>query len=156
MITARAPRCLWTPNRDGQGRSIREACEIARRWGVVIPEDVSFHSRPRREFGPDTYARTTRFEELAGTIVRWEWLYNTLTGKIPFMIREDVFGSDEAIVAVFGHEMFELEKLRAAFDSDHPIEHWEAETSPHYDHNFHCEAWDYADSLVEQMRAGGR
>jgi hypothetical protein len=38
-------------------------------------------------------------------------LYGT-TGKSPFLIRPDVLDSDEAIVAVFAHEMHEIEALR--------------------------------------------
>ena len=40
MIAGRAPRFQWRPNADGAIRTIDEACEIARRWGVTIPDYV--------------------------------------------------------------------------------------------------------------------
>ncbi len=114
------------------------------RQGVVLQVlPKAFHGKP--------YARTTKFEEFDGTIMQWGRLFNH-RGKIPFVVRADVFQSDEAIVAVIGHEVYELERLREAFDSREPIEKWEAETCPTNEGNFHCQAWDYADSLIEKMR----
>jgi hypothetical protein len=141
-------------NENRESRSISEARDLATRWGVVIPDYVDFHVAPPGYLDADTYAKTTTFRECEGTIIQWDWFFHEKTGKIPFLIREEVLKSDEGIVAVFGHEMYELEKLRVAFDSHAPIEYWEAETSPHNDGNFHCKAWDYADSLVEKMREG--
>ena len=46
--------------------------------------------------------------------VYWQDHYN-IFGRIPFLIHPDVLVSDEAIVAVFEHEMFELSKLREIF-----------------------------------------
>ncbi len=46
--------------------------------------------------------RTTTFRELEGTIIDWSWFSHKKTGKIPFLIREDILESDEAIVAVIG------------------------------------------------------
>jgi hypothetical protein len=63
--------------------------------------------------------------------------------------------SDEAIVAVIGHEMFEFEMLRSIFAEGAPVEKWEAETSPNNRGNFHWQAWDYADELVARMREEG-
>ena len=37
-----------------------------------------------------------------GTIIDWSWFSHKKTGKIPFLIREDILESDEAIVAVIG------------------------------------------------------
>jgi hypothetical protein len=68
------------------------------------------------------------------------------------LIRKDILASDEAIVAVIGHEMFELELLRSIFADGASIEKWEAETSPNNPGNFHWKAWDYADDLVARMR----
>ena len=70
------------------------------------------HIAPPGYLDADTYAKTTTIRECDGTIIGWEWFIHEKTGKIPFLIREDVLGSDEAIVAVIGHEMYELERLR--------------------------------------------
>ena len=82
-------------------------------------------------------------------------LVNTLTGKVPFLVRPDILKSDEAIVGVFGHEMYELEALRGILKKGKtPIEHFIGHTSPDNPGNFHDEAWDYADDLVARMRKG--
>ncbi len=85
----------------------------------------------------NTTARTTTFREFEGTIIDWSWFFHKKTGKIPFLIRKDIMASDEAIVAVIGHEMFELEMLRTIFAGGAPVELWEAETSPHNPGNIH-------------------
>jgi hypothetical protein len=54
--------------------------------------------------------------------VGWSWFFYTTTGKIPFLIRKDIMASDEAIVAVIGHEMFELAMLRSIFADGAPVE----------------------------------
>ena len=100
----------------------------------------------------NTTAKTTTFREFEGTIIDWSWFFHKKTGKIPFLIRKDIMASDEAIVAVIGHEMFELEMLRSIFAEGAPVEKWEAETSPNNPGNFHWQAWDYADDLVARMR----
>ena len=152
-IRGKKPGYEWKPNLDDQIRTIKEAVAIAKKWGVEIPHYVSFHRKPMKHFDADTYARATELRFKDGVIIRWEYLFNSRTGKIPFHIREDILQSDEAIVALFGHEMFELELLRKEFDSNHPIEHWDAETDRDNEPSFHCEAWDYADKLIENMRA---
>src|SRR5947209_5835942 len=108
MIAGAAPRFEWRPNPDGATRSIDEACEIARRWGVEIPSYVQFSADEYHYLDEDTTARTTTFREFEGTIISWSWFFHKKTGKIPFLIRQDILASDEAIVAVIGHEMLEV------------------------------------------------
>ncbi len=153
MIEGRTPKYAWRPNADGKARSIEEACQIARRWGVVIPEYVSFSIDKYGWLDEQTTAKTTTFKEPAGTMIYWSMLFHKHTGKIPFLIRKDIMQSDEAIVAVIGHEMCELEEMRMAFGEEGaPIEEWLAEAHPDNEGNFHWQAWDYADSLVAKMR----
>lgn len=152
MLAGSAPRFEWRPNPEGVVRTVDEAQEIARRWGVVIPEDVSFAIDNYGYLDEKTTAKTTTFREFEGTIIDWSWFFHKLTGKIPFLIRPDIMASDEAIVAVIGHEMFELAMLRSLFAHGAPIEQWEAETSPNNPGNCHYQAWDYADHLVARMR----
>jgi hypothetical protein len=153
MIGGRVPKYEWRPNLDGKTRSIEEAYQIAQRWGVVIPDYVSFAVDKYGWLDADTTARTTTFKEPAGTMIYWSSLFHKLTGRIPFLIRRDIMGSDEAIVAVIGHEMYELEEMRKAFgENGAPIEHWLAEAHPDNEGNYHWLAWDYADGLVARMR----
>ena len=152
IIAGAAPRFEWRSNPDGAARTIEEACQIARHWGVQIPAYVQFWVDEHDYLDENTTARTTKFREFEGTIIDWSWFFHKNTGRIPFLIRKDILASDEAIVAVIGHEMFELEMLRSTFAEGAPIEKWEAETSPSNPGNFHWQAWDYADSLVARMR----
>jgi hypothetical protein len=152
MIAGRAPRFQWRRNSDGVSRTINEACEIARQWSVTIPDYVSLSVDEYGYCDENTTAKTTTFSEPDGTVVDWSWLFHKKTHKIPFLIRKDILYSDEAIVAIIGHEMYELERLRESFGAGAPIEHWEAETSPNNPGNFHSKAWDYADELVARMR----
>jgi hypothetical protein len=155
MLEGRGLRYEWRPNADGQTRSIEEACAIARRWGVAIPDYVAFFVDKYGWLDAETTAKTTTFKEPAGTIIHWSSLFHKDTGKIPFLIRRDILSSDEAIVAVIGHEMYELEEMRKAFQGQGaPIEEWLAEAHPDNEGNFHCQAWDYADTLVARMRGG--
>jgi hypothetical protein len=112
MIAGAGPHFEWKPNPDGATRTIQEACEIARRWGVEIPSYVQFWIDEYDYLDENTTAKTTTFREFEGTIIDWSWFFHKKTGKIPFLIRKDVLASDEAIVAVIGHEMFELKMLR--------------------------------------------
>jgi len=153
MIGGRAPKYKWRPNHDGKTKSIEEAYQIARRWGVVIPDYVSFAIDKYGWLDEDTTAKTTTFKEPAGTMIYWSSLFHKKTGKIPFLIRKDIMRSDEAIVAVIGHEMYELEEMRKAFgETGAPIESWQAEAHADNEGNLHWQAWDYADELVARMR----
>ena len=91
--------------------------------------------------------------------VRRPFHYNK-NRKVPFRIHPDVLTSDEAIVAVFRHEMHELSLLREVFmqsgtesmdGTDHGLQ--TAEGRPG---NFHERAWDEADKIVLRMRRRGR
>ncbi|MGC8643252.1 MAG: hypothetical protein ACP5XB_25620 [Isosphaeraceae bacterium] len=152
MIRGAAPRVEWKLNPEGATRTIEEACEIARRWGVIIPSYVQFFADEYNYLDENTTAKTTTFREPEGTMIDWSWFFHEKTGKIPFLIRKDVLASDEAIVAVMAHEMYELERLHSIFAAGAPIEKWEAETSPNNPGNSHWQAWDYADDLVARMR----
>jgi hypothetical protein len=155
MIAGQSPRLKWSENPDGKKRTIEEAKEIAQRHGVPIPDDVDFFEFD--ELPEYMTARGPKVTKPAGSIVFWADLVNTLTGKVPFLVRPDVLKSDEAIVAVFGHEMYELEALRGILNKGKtPIEHFIGHTAPGIPGNYHEEALDYADDLVERMRKEGK
>jgi hypothetical protein len=78
-----------------------------------------------------------------------------VTGKIPFLVRPEILKSDEAIVGVFGHEMYELEALRGILRKGKTrIEHYINYTRVDNPGNLHDKAWNHADELVERMRKG--
>jgi len=98
-----------------------------------------------------------RVDKPAGTIVFWSDLVHDLTGRVPFRIWPRILNSDEAIVAVFAHEVFELEKLRPILEKGATrIEDFIALTRPGIPGNLHDQAWDHADRLVELMRQEGQ
>ncbi len=155
MISGQSPGHQWQRNAGGETRTIEEAIAIAKRFGVKIPADVDFFVDEWGELGGDITARGPQVTKPAGALVSWSDLVHDLTGKVPFRIRPDILESDDAIVAVFAHEMFELEKLRpllqeGATSIDQFIEH----TRPGNPGNYHDAAWEAADVLVERMRGG--
>jgi hypothetical protein len=92
-------------------------------------------------------------EQLDG-YVYWREHYNRF-GKIPFQIHPDVLTSDEAIVAVFAHEMSELSQLREVFISSKgrmDAMDYAAQVATDRLGNFHDKAWDKADEAVLSMR----
>jgi hypothetical protein len=98
--------------------------------------------------------RTARVQA-GGAIVYWSDLVHDKTKKVPFRIWDGILKSDEAIVAVFAHEMYELGELRPILqEGKTTIEEFEGLTCPGNPGNLHDEAWDVADAKVEQMRKG--
>lgn len=59
------------------------------------------------------------------------------------------------VVAVFGHETYELEKLRPILKEEKTsIEQFIGHTCADNPGNFHDEAWEFADQLIQRMRKG--
>jgi hypothetical protein len=152
MIAGQLPRQQWRPNPGGQARTIEEAIAIARRFGLRIPDDVDFFVDEIGDLDEMTTARGPKVSKIAGTIVTWSDLAHDKTGKVPFRIRQDILTSDEAIVAVFAHEMHELEMLRPLLRRGISIEEYGGHPRPGNPGNFHDEAQDPADVLVGRMR----
>jgi hypothetical protein len=87
-------------------------------------------------------------------MISWDQFYNRFE-QIPVRVNPVVLESDEAIVAVFGDEMHELNSLRALFEANGGAMR-AGELSrlikEGIEHNLHDEAWDVADRLVAAMR----
>jgi hypothetical protein len=164
-IRGQGPRIKWETNKGGLKRTIEEAVSIARRNGVEIPEDVEFFEAERGQLRGSlrAFLAGKRFETARGPDVDarddgriyLQDHYNKY-GRIPFRVHPDVLASDEAIVAVFQHEMHELSLMREAFRRsrngsmngfDYGIQ-----TSVGRPGNFHDLAWDEADKVVLRMR----
>jgi hypothetical protein len=155
MITGQSPTIKWQPNPGVETRTIEEAKAIAKRHGVPIPEDVDFFADELGELDENWTACGPRVDKPVGSIVDWTDLVHDRTGKVPFRVWPGILNSDEAIVAVFAHEMFELERLRPIFEEGTTtIEAFIAQTRPGSPGNLHDQAWDRADELVERMRKG--
>jgi hypothetical protein len=156
MIAAQYPTREWRDNPDGQIRTIEEAILIAMKFGVKIPDDVAFFVDEFGELDETTMARSSRVVKPTGEKVYWADLVHDETGKVPFRIWPGILKSDEAIVAVISHELHELEKLRPFLqEGSLSIDDFIAQTEPGKAGNYHDEAWDVADEMVDQMRKAG-
>ena len=87
--------------------------------------------------------------------IRWEDCLHDRTRKLPVRIRSRVLESDEAVVAVIAHELYEIVHLRAAFVASGDVltprqvsEH----ISYDYPGNLHYQAVAFGDRLVRTMR----
>lgn len=147
--TAQDPRTLpWAPTGKGP-RDDAEAVALAKRWGVVIPEDIAFHFRDDM-VPPDAYAIYNTF--LSTRNYRWSDFY--AKERINVKVRRSVLESDEAIVAVIAHEMFEINELRRLFEHRQIISGTEIirMVRTGVPGNLHDRAWDAADEIVRAMR----
>jgi hypothetical protein len=153
-IAGQFPKIQWRPNAGGQVRTIEEAVEIARRNGVQIPDDVAFFVDEFGDLGPTITARAPEIRRPPGGRVTWSDLVNDRTGKVPITIRPDILESDEAIVAVFAHELHEIQGFRSIVSRRGSISIEEFIANHVWDNpgNLHYEAWDVADALVRRMR----
>jgi hypothetical protein len=169
QIGGQAPKVKWRRNTGGGKRTIKEAVAIAKRHGVRIPDDVVFYQAGKGQLagtwedlfgggGMET-ARGPTVRQQTDGYVYWRDHYNK-RGQIPFFVHPDILTSDEAIVAVIAHEMFELSELGEVFfhsmrrrmiGTDYSLQ-----TAPGHPGNFHDQAWDAADEAVLRMRKGRR
>jgi hypothetical protein len=158
MIRGQFPSQEWRLNPGGETRTIEEALAIAERHGVRIPDDVDFFVDEFGYLDATTTARGPRvLPRPPESPVTWSDLVHDVTGKVPFLIRPDVLKSDEAIVAVIAHEMYELEALRAILQEGRTsIDDFIRHTRPGSPGNLHDEAWNVADALIERMRGSGK
>ncbi len=149
----------WAANPGGEVRTVDEAVALARKAGVDIPDDIRFVAVNQKDLPQNAYAAYAQMgRKQAGDFVEWEEFYNRFQ-QIPVKLSRDVLNSDEAIVAVIGHEMHELNGLRALFEANGgslPAARLHWLITPGNKGNLHFQAWDKADELVEKMRGGGK
>ena len=152
---AQAPTVRWRPNPNGQVRTISEAVEIARRNGVNIPEDIRFAAVEARDLPSNASAAYAQFgQKHLDDLIEWEDFYNRYE-QIPVRISRELLASDEAIVAIMGHEMHELNALRRLFEESGGVMRAGRLRSlirPGIPNNLHDQAWDVADVLVRRMQ----
>jgi hypothetical protein len=138
-------------------RTVEQAAAIAEKHGVLIPEDGEFFADELNELHENWTACGPSVDKPAGSPVSWTDLVHDKTGKVPFRFWPGILQSDEAIGAVFAHELFELQELRPLLkEGTITIDDFIAHTRPGYPRNLHDRAWDWADNWVEHMRAEGK
>ena len=155
MGAAQSPKTLEWAKNPGGPRTLDEAIEIARSHGIDIPEDIKF-GIVRGRWPEGRFAEYLQLGRQVNPneMISWDRFYNQFE-QIPVRVNPVVLESDEAIVAVFGHEMHELNSLRALFEANGgamragELARLIQEGIPR---NLHDEAWDVADRLVNAMR----
>lgn len=153
---AQRPRSRpWKTNTDGP-RTVEQAVEIARSWGVVLPEDVEL---VLDEWGliaePEIDARYFRWRGELTDVIPWSAFY-ARSGRITLLLKKHVLESDEAIIAVLAHEIYELNNLRALFAAGNGTmvaQRLFQLVEAGIPRNLHDQAWDIADRLVDKMRS---
>lgn len=111
-------RLEWATNPNGEVRTIEEAIAIARANGVEIPDWVKFFARDSSDFETNTFASYGGVSKEVN-IVEWDKLF--VNGKMPVRFDRSILSSDEAIVEIFGHEIYEINKLKPLFDANDGI-----------------------------------
>jgi hypothetical protein len=153
---AQGPTIQWVKNRDGATRTIHEAMEIARKNGVEIPDDMLFKKVSGRSLPDKTYAEYfSRKRSNPSELITWDDFYSKDLDQLLVRIESSVFESDEAIVAIFAHEMHELNNLRRLFEEtggSMTLQRLHYLITPGIKGNLHDHAWDVADKLVVAMR----
>lgn len=151
---AQSPRMTWRKNPDGVVRTTEEAVDLAKRWGVYIEDDIRFIARDPERLPKDATAEYMNRNFQTNPRLGWKDLVNRKE-VVAVKFSRELLSSDEAIVAVFAHEMHEINGLRAIFDVRETIPATELAKliSPGIRGNLHDQAWDVADEVVARMRA---
>jgi hypothetical protein len=140
----------WTQHIPPYSRTIAGATDFAKSCGIIILDDVRFVVldallKPGEDACYGAFASTETYE--------WEDLLRR--GKINVKLRSTVLASDEAILCVFGHEMHEVNDLRARFVREGAISGVDLIALTEAGRrNLHDAAWDVGDALVYRLRRG--
>jgi hypothetical protein len=161
------------PWQDTQHHSLEEAIELARghiagahEEGVEgIPDYIHFvvPDDPDSLIPANAWASYARLGDLLGTaLVHWRGrtprdphMLHPLTGRLPVRIHPRVLESEEAIVAVIAHEVYEIVHLRQAFAENQDVLPGGTVyqlISPDVPGNLHYRAVAFGDRLVRAMR----
>jgi len=131
-------------------RTISEAIELARSWGVVIGDDIRFVVCDAA-LHPLDDARWGGWKDNR----RYEWDDLLIEGKLIVKLRSTVLCSDEGILCVFAHEMHEINAIRRLFEESDEGTVAGARLiylTEEGRKNLHDAAWDVGDALVGRFR----
>ena len=154
---AAGPRETWAPNPPGTPRrTVAEARAILKSVGYEWEDEEIRFVVATRPLPPNTNAIYWRAEKTAEQLQHTVELAELLTKDGSFLahVHPEVFESDERIVAVFGHELFETRRLREKFEENggrltvrmlHSLVNEDRGS-------LHIEAWDEGDRLVREFR----
>jgi hypothetical protein len=151
---AQFPRSAPFAKNASGPRTIDEAVELAKQQGIEIGDDVAFYAKGDVPAGADAVYLSPR-QAAAGEVFTWESLQNRF-GQVPVRVRAEVLESDEQIVAVFAHEMHEINSLRRLFEEGGSMTGGQLGRliNQGIKGNLHDQAWDAADAAVRRLRGG--
>lgn len=151
--TAGLPLRTFAPNASGATRTLDEASAIARRHGVTVPSWIRIEVDPTiREAASFAEYRLGTGESGPTDMMRWTGL--APDGSVVVRVHPTVLQSDEKIVGVLQHEVWELSQLRAQVEARQmlPAGTIRDLIDPARASNLHGQAWDIADLRVLVMR----
>lgn len=140
----------WLPNDDGRVLTLQDAESLLESYGVEVPDDVRIAIT---DFGIPRLACAAYGGFVSTDSYTWASLLNR--DKVPVRIRPCVFRSDEAVLAVLAHELFEVTGLRARLAGNASLSGAEVMRLIHTDGSgiLHNQAWSHGDKLVTKLRA---
>jgi hypothetical protein len=144
-------------NEGGHRRTLDEALDLARAEGVDVDDDAlvfKLFDGPLPNGDGAIYLSSREYPE--DHVFELRGLTNK-AGKIVVTVSAMILDSDEEIIHVLAHEVFELRALVREFEANggrlsakmlHSLVHPPEGT-------LHCAAWKYADALLESHRGQG-
>lgn len=159
VAAAQHPRQTWAPNHPPARRSLKEALTLVAEYHGPVLDYVRVRVVADRFLKPDTFAQYAAYGVTDARDYAWDdFFVSTADGEeddaVMVKVRESVFESDEAILAVLSHELFEIEKLCAEFQAEPRMTGTKIDKliGPDRGVNFHSQAWDHADDMIRKMR----
>ena len=153
-----APSKPWRPNAGGR-RSLEDAIELAKRWGILVEDDVRIVASDVADAYLDSLGADVDAAYAGFTSQRtYAWDDLQIRGKIVVKLRSSVLESDEGILDVLAHEMHEVNGLRTMFAQRGRIPGAEliALTEVGRSSNLHDQAWVVAARVVRGFRGARR
>jgi hypothetical protein len=149
------PREIPRPNPTGTPqRTLEEALRIARDHGVDLNDDEFTFTLSPFPLQSGAGAQYLSLDApSAHFIVECGRLLND-DGKVHVTVCPTILVSDEEIVHVLAHEVYEATALLAEFDRNHGSLRADVVASlvrPPLG-TLHCDAWDYADDMLRRFR----
>lgn len=156
MATAQFPKTApWKPNPGGVRRSLEEAKAILARVGVELSDAVTIKVVKDDSTRVPAGAFAAYPVRSQGGRVTFDTVLEPKIDSVIVFVKESVFDSGEAIVAVLAHEQHEIDGLLDLIGREGavPVERVQELLRAGNPGNLHDAAWDVADRLVARLRS---
>jgi hypothetical protein len=151
---------LWRKRPTGP-LTLKQALAFVRSRGVTVPryllwcvaEHEGLSLQECGLAGADaTYYRTD--EQVTNADFRIDWSDLERKGRIPVWIRAEVLESEDHVLYVFSHEIYEIKQLKRVFLQNKgslSLRRLSYLIDPENDGAIHADAVNYSDDLVEKL-----